>query len=345
MSGQPEFPPPVRTDKAKTGRIATTKAQAQEQVEKAQSWVDRHRPHMPILDLVLRCYERDRDTDAAIVGSALALRVFLFFVPITLVIVGVLGFVGDHVSTKDASEQVGVTGGLADQIDSALRQGTTARWLLLLTGLFGAAWAGRTLSKTLVIASRRAWLLPTRERIPSIKVLGAVAGIIGTIGLLAIVTNRIRRNYGTPIGITMLLACAAAYALAWFFVCNFLPRARSDPSALLPGALLTGIGIALMQGATQFFATDQLSHASQLYGSLGAVIVTLGWFFIIGRLFIASFIFNACTFERFGSLSEFVFGLPLINRIPKRWPRIARWMGLHLDDNDPDEPEAIEPGG
>jgi uncharacterized BrkB/YihY/UPF0761 family membrane protein len=289
--------------------LATRKQQAQEQVEKAQTWLERNRPKRPLLDLALRCYERDRDSDAAVVGAAVALRVFLFFVPLTLILVGVAGFVGDHLSKQDAADQIGVTGGLANQIDAALKQGQTARWVALIT-----------------------------------RVFGAIAGIIGAIGLLSIITNRVRKHWGFTLGVTVLLACAAAYAVAWFLVSWFLPRARSDPSALLPGAILTGLAIAGLQGFTQFYASDQLSHASQLYGGIGVAVVTLGWFFFIGRIFVASFVVNACTFERFGSLSEFVFGLPGLRRIPVRWPRIAHFFGLQLDDDSGDVREEIGGG-
>ena len=43
------------------------------------------------VDIGLRLYERDRVAAGTLLGSALALRLFLFFIPMTLALVGVAG--------------------------------------------------------------------------------------------------------------------------------------------------------------------------------------------------------------------------------------------------------------
>jgi uncharacterized BrkB/YihY/UPF0761 family membrane protein len=300
---------------------------ARRTAKRASDWIEQRRPELPIVDTAMRFWERDREIDGSVIGSAIAMRVFLFFIPLLLVAVGLLGFFGGSVSSGDAAKEAGVTGGLAKQLDTALQQSSGTRWTALLTGLFIGAWAGRTLSKTLASASRHAWQLPTPPK-AAVRVVGAIAGTIVAIGLLTAVVNRLRQAAGLAVGATLLLACAAAYAFAWFVVMLFLPRARSDATALLPGAVLVGAGLAVMQGIVQFYIPDRLSHASQLYGSIGVTIVTLGWFFLIGRLMVASFVLNAVVWERFGSLSELVFRLPLLRAIPKRWPNL-----FTLDDD------------
>jgi uncharacterized BrkB/YihY/UPF0761 family membrane protein len=335
----------VEDDLENAGRFASLKNEVKGKVEKktkdVTSWTDEHRPHMPMLDLGFRFFERDRDCDAAIIGSAVALRVFLFFVPLMLVVVGAAGFLSQWFSGKDTADQLGVKGGLATQIDSALKQGATARWVALLTGLFGAAWAGRTLAKTLVVASRRAWQIPPPPKQYALRVFGCVAGLIAAVGLLTIATNRVRDAVGVGIGTTMVIGCAFASAIAWFFVSLVLPRAPSDPSALLPGAVVVGAVLGFMEWFVQFYLPNRISNASQLYGAIGITIVTLGWFFIIGRLFVMSFVLNAVVFERFGSLSEFVFGMPGVRRIPKRWPRVAAFFGLDRNESASDQSKEL----
>jgi uncharacterized BrkB/YihY/UPF0761 family membrane protein len=95
--------------------------------------------------------------------------------------------------------------------------------------------------------------------------------------------------------------------------------------------------LAAMQWAVQFFIPARLEHASELYGGIGVATVALGWFFIIGRCIIASFVLNAVVWERFGSLNEFVFGLPGLRRIPKRLPRVARFFGHGVGDDRSDD--------
>jgi uncharacterized BrkB/YihY/UPF0761 family membrane protein len=297
------------------------------------AWVDKRRPGWRVLDFVQLFLERDRDSDASVMGAAIALRVFLFFVPLLLVGVGLLGFIGDHVSSGTVTKELGVSGTLAHDMDVAIDQSSTARWTAFVIGLFGAAWAGRTLAKTLAAASRRAWDLDTPHKTPPVKIVGAVAGLIGTLGVLTTVANRMRNAFGIGIGATILVGSAVAYAMAWFIASVVLPRRPSDPSALLPGAVLVGATLAVLQGFTQFYISNRMAHASDLYGSIGIIVVTLGWFFIIGRLFVTSFVLNAVIFERFGSLTQLVFALPGVRRVPGRYPAIARWFGLRLDDD------------
>ena len=45
-------------------------------------------------------------------------------------------------------------------------------------------------------------------------------------------------------------------------------------------------------------------------------------------------VLNAVVFERFGSISQFVFELPLIERIPARFPKVATFFDLDHDAHD-----------
>src|SRR5215216_4566374 len=49
--------------------------------------------HRPVIDVALRIYRRDRESAGTVVGSAVAFRLFLFFVPLLLFLVGLLGFI------------------------------------------------------------------------------------------------------------------------------------------------------------------------------------------------------------------------------------------------------------
>src|SRR5262249_54032003 len=155
---------------------------------------------------------------------------------------------------------------------------------------------GRTVAKTLAVASRRAWALEVPHKTPNVREVGAVAGVVGALALVSIVANRVRNGLGLGLGTTVVVGCAVLSVFSWFVVSLVFPRARSDPSALLPGAVLVGGALAGLQWFTQFYASDKISHASELYGGIGVTIVTLGWFFIIGRLFVVSFVLNAVMF-------------------------------------------------
>ena len=56
--------------------------------------------------------------------------------------------------------------------------------------------------------------------------------------------------------------------------------------------------------------------------------MTLGWFFILGRAIVIANALNAVVYERLGSLSEFVFSLPVFRSIARRSAWIRRFFDL-----------------
>ena len=90
----------------------------------------------PLLDVGLRIYQRDRESAGTVVGSALAFRLFLFFVPLLLFVVGLLGFVAAS-TPRTSSDGRRRRGSLAGQINTALTQPNSTRWIPLFVGLVG----------------------------------------------------------------------------------------------------------------------------------------------------------------------------------------------------------------
>jgi uncharacterized BrkB/YihY/UPF0761 family membrane protein len=280
-----------------------------------------------LLAVGLRIYRHDRESAGTIVGSALAFRLFLFFVPFMLALVGMSGFLATWLTPDDVSDAAGVTGTLAAQIDVALTQPTSTRWLATIAGLCGMAWAGRSLSKVLVAAACLAWRLPVTAR-ASLRVVGAVLGLIVAIGLVSAFVNRIHVELGVGAASLSFVAAFGLYATAWIMVSMLLPRATNDPGALLPGAVLVAGTLAGMQAISQLYLPDKLQRASQLYGAIGTTIVTLGWFFFLGRAIVLGMTLDAVIHERFGSISQFVFALPVLRVLPRKSTWIRDFFDL-----------------
>ena len=118
------------------------------------------------------------------------------------------------------------------------------------------------------------------------------------------------------------------YGVAWIVLSMLLPRASTDPGALIPGAALVGITLAGMQAVSQLYLPNRLSRASELYGAIGATIVTLGWFFILGRAMVLAMVLNGVIHERFGSISQVVFSLPVVRLLPRKSAWIRRMFDL-----------------
>ena len=186
---------------------------------------------------------------------------------------------------------------------------------------------GRTLSKVMTVASCLSWRLPPRAK-ASVRSIGAMVGLITGIGVVSTLVNKIRHDLGVGVATISFLAAFAIYLVAWLLVMMLLPRATPDPGALLPGALLTALTLTGVQAVSQLFLPGRLSQASELYGAVGLAVVTLGWFFIMGRAIVLAMTLNAVVHERFGSISTFVFGLPVLRALPRRWAWFRRIFQL-----------------
>jgi uncharacterized BrkB/YihY/UPF0761 family membrane protein len=286
--------------------------------------------HRPLIDIALRIYRRDRESAGTVLGSAVAFRLFLFFVPFLLFFVGLLGFAATWIEAEKVSEQAGVTGSLAGQIDAALSQPGSSRWVATILGLVGMAWAGRSLGKVLVSAGCLAWGLPVRTQ-TSIRIVGGVVGIVTGIGLVAVIVNRIRADLGLAAAGFSFVAVIAIYGLAWVVLSMLLPRSTTDPGALLPGAGLFGLTLATMHAISQLYLPDQFARASALYGAIGVTIVTLGWFFFLGRAMVLAMVVNAVVQERLGTVSQVLFSMPVLRALPRRSPWVRRFFDLDTE--------------
>lgn len=287
--------------------------------------------HRPLVALAVRIVRRDRESAGTVVGSAVAFRLFLFFVPLLLFLVGLLGIVATWVDAEDVHEQTAITGSLADQIDSALSQPGSSRWIATILGLFGMATAGRSLSKVLVSASCLAWRLPVQGK-ASMRIVGGIVGLVAGVGLVAVIVNRIRADLGLAATGLSFLAAVVVYGLAWLALSMILPRATHDPGALLPGAALVGLTIAGMQAISQLYLPNRLGQASELYGAIGSTVVTLGWFFFLGRAMVLAMVLDAVIHEHVGTISQAVFSLPVVRILPRRSAWIRRFFDLDTDD-------------
>jgi uncharacterized BrkB/YihY/UPF0761 family membrane protein len=285
---------------------------------------------MPIADVLIRVHRRDREMAGAVVGSAVAFRVFQFFVPFLLFVIGTASIVSGFVSAEDVDHATGVSGGLASQIHAAFAHHSQDRWLVALVGLWGMALAARSLSRALFAASAGAWRLPLTSRAP-LKVAGSIAGFVFCIGLVVIGINRVRIEFGYGAAGVSFGPAIAIYAIAWLGISSLLPRSTGDPGALLPGSALVGFTLTAMQSVSQFYLPSHLARAGQLYGTIGATVVTLGWFFFLGRAVALAMVLNAVLYEKYGSISTWVFSLPVLRVLARRSARLRGFFDLGSD--------------
>ena len=118
----------------------------------ARQWLARYE-HVPVVAVIAGTCRRDRESAGPVMGSAIAFRLFLSFVPLLLLLVGIAGFASGFVAARTVSRTAGISGSLGAQISAAFHQPGFTRWFALLFGLFGVLTAGRSLSRVLRAAS------------------------------------------------------------------------------------------------------------------------------------------------------------------------------------------------
>jgi uncharacterized BrkB/YihY/UPF0761 family membrane protein len=295
-------------------------------VTTAQRWLAQYQG-IPVVDVVLGTFRRDRRAAGSVMSSALAFRLFLFFLPLLLLTIGVAGVASEVVDARSVNREAGISGGLAKQVSTAFHQPGLTRWVAVLLGLWGVLVAGRSLSRVLYAASAAAWELPAGTH-ARLRAVGAVAGLVCTMGVIAILIGRIRESFGLGLATVSFLPALLIYAIAWLGVSMFLPRATEDPGALLPGCMLLALALTVMHAVSELYLPDRIDHASRLYGVFGATVVTLGWFFILGRVVIISMELNAAIYDRYGSVSQVAFSLPVLRTLARRSPRVRRFFDL-----------------
>jgi uncharacterized BrkB/YihY/UPF0761 family membrane protein len=287
-----------------------------EGLERRKTWLDDHED-VPVIGVAFRLYRRDRECQGSVVGSAIAFRLFLFFAPLLVFTVGVAGFISGFVTGDEVDRVTGVSGGLAVQIRTAFNQPGATRWFAVLLGLLGMITAGRSLSKALWAASASAWGLPRGTRAP-FRAIGVLLGLVCGVGLIMVLENRLREQAGIALASVSFIGVFLVYFGVILLTATRLPRATNDPIASLPGAALLALTVAAMQAISQFYLPPYIGRASELYGAIGTTIVTLGWFFILGRAISISMELDAVLYETFGSVSEYLATLPVVRRFVHR---------------------------
>ncbi|MDH5520574.1 MAG: hypothetical protein OEZ14_08580 [Acidimicrobiia bacterium] len=71
--------------------MTSGRERANQLVERAAELLEDLRQRITAIDIAVRVHERDKNAAGTLLGSALALRLFLFFIPLLLFSVGVAG--------------------------------------------------------------------------------------------------------------------------------------------------------------------------------------------------------------------------------------------------------------
>ena len=278
----PTIAPTKAPTKAPTRRLE----EARERVYATRDRVISSRSRYHQVDVALRTWERDVEAGGSLMAAALAFRTFLWTLPATLFLVGLLGFTVDDNDT--ATDDNGIRGYTMATVEQAASQAHHSRWLLVIVGGILLLGVSYTLTKTVVVATALIWAQPLRSVHRPVRAIAIMLGVmVVAVGLAAAAS--VLRSVSPGIGLVSTFAIAGLWGLLWWFVSYLLPHGPDLPWwGLLPGAIFLGVGTQLLHLATVYYFGYKLSNASELYGSLGTAATLLIWAYVVSRLILAS---------------------------------------------------------
>jgi len=85
----------------------------------------------------------------------------------------------------------------------------------------------------------------------------------------------------------------------WLLVSWRLPHEACPWWALLPGAVLFGIGTAVLHAVTVTFIAHLMTSKTETYGVVGGSLALLLWAYLFGRIITATAVVNAAYWSRY----------------------------------------------
>ena len=281
------------------GRRARWVERARRAGPAAVARLDDARPRFRAVDAAWELWDRDRSKAATLLAGALVYRLFVWLLPVALLVASLLGFLAQHDSEDPAelARDGGMGSYLVSMVGDAAAQAKGSRWITLILALFGLAVAGSGTVRALRLSHALIWdvELPKLRRawVGPLALLG-VTILIGSLGALSWKAN----DLGPGIGLGFVLASSAAVGAGWLLASWLLPHGDAPWWALVPGALAGALGILGMHLFTAYYLTGKLESASEMYGSFGAAAAVLLWLSLLARLIMLAAGLNATLWHR-----------------------------------------------
>jgi YihY family inner membrane protein len=243
--------------------------------------VDRFQADRPWLAVPVATVKKFGDDRAGSLAALIAYYGFFSLFPLLVVLVTIVGFVLSgheglqHDILNSAVAQFPVIG---DQ----LRRNTgrlDTNGLALVVGSVVALWAGTGVVKAAQDAMNDVWAVPRQKRPNLLKATARSFVMFAVLGGGLVLTTALTGAIGTnlvprPVGVVLGAALNIAIVLGAFRV---LTIPAVGLRTLLPGAILAGLAWLGLQFGGGYLLDNQVSKASETYGTFAVVIGLLWW--------------------------------------------------------------------
>ena len=218
-------------------------------------------------------------------ASAVTLTAFLTLFPLVLVGIAVVGFlaVGSEDLPERIVENLGLTGRAADTITDAVGTAEKSRRLASIIGIVGLLWTGLGLASAVTYAYNTVWQVRDRGIKDRLVGLSWLAGM-GVLLAATFAASSVIELLGGGLTVVVIVAGIALNTALFLWTSWVLPHRRVPIRALLPAALVGGVGLEILKVVGTILVPRLVANSSALYGSIGVVFAMLAWLLVFGRL-------------------------------------------------------------
>lgn len=261
---------------------------------------------------VFESLERERAAGSSLIAGGLAYRLFLWLVPFGLVLAAIGSFwaESDRKNIVSTVRKFGISGAAARNARAAFTDGQHSRWYLLAAGIVFLLWFGIGAVRALRIAHQVAWAVQAAKLRNPLGASVLFTATVVSVAAVGVGCQWVRHNESGWLGAAILLVMFLVYAVVAVGAMSLLPHGGAPRLALLPGALLAGVGMILVQAFVSVYLAPKLERQPQLYGALGGATVLLLWLYIIARLIVSAAFLNATLWDRRARPAEDATELP-----------------------------------
>ncbi|MCU1466075.1 MAG: YihY/virulence factor BrkB family protein [Actinomycetia bacterium] len=265
-------------------------------LRRVDAFQQRNRP----VGFVFAVVKKFGDDRAGMLAALMSYYGFLALFPLLLLLVTILGFalrgnpsLQDRVLRSTLSDLPIIGDQLRTNIHS-LRASPVAT----VVGVVGLLWGSLGVTQAAQFAMAQVWNVQGKDRPGFVTRLVRGLLFIGTLGLGIALTTLLAQVGAFSAGQAMWLrvvSIAGGVALnIGLYVVAFrvLTPKQIELRALVPGAVLGGIGWTLLQFLGTYLVDHQLKHTSQVYGVFAVVLGLVAWLYLNAQLTMYAAEFN-----------------------------------------------------
>lgn len=282
------------------GRLRTAAVRADRARHGAVQRVERLRSEHELVEAAFEAGDLDRRRAGSLLAGGVAFRMFLWLLPAALFAAGVSGLVRPSGSAQPdhVARTLGLGASVAAIVRRATQESNKSAVVLLAIGAVLTLYMSMSLVRSLRVAFVLAWEEPFGRRPHLLRDGALLSAALLSMLLMETIVSYLRHRVGFGASLALGLVPVVAGGSVWVGISLLLPHAGAHWRALVPGAAMFAIGVALLHFATVFYFAPRLARAPALYGSLGTAATLLVWLFLIARIAVASAFLNATLWRR-----------------------------------------------